>query len=1093
MKHDYVKISAMLLLMSMSGVSKVMSAPFPLEVAQSAHDITGVVLDETGEPVIGASVRIKGTSRGTITDLDGRFKLTNAKGTLVVTFIGYQDRQIEITDKTNYTITLKEDVGILDEVVVVGYSTMKKNDLTGSVGVVNMNDVGSTPVTSIDQALGGRISGLSVISPDGQPGSEASFVIRGTGSMNTDSSPLFVIDGFPQESSDFSSLNPDDIESISVLKDASSTAIYGSRGANGVILVTTKKGSQGKPSIAYKASVGIQTPTKKMEVLDAYDFVKLQSDLCDQLQVKKNMGLASSFDATSWMQNTYFRDGKTLEDYRDAETIDWWDKLIGNSVTQNHTLSVSGKSQKTRYYVSLNYSKQDGLIETTGFDRYSGRMSIDQDITSKFKVGINANYTVTSSYGVTASSGSNAGQALMNRIYTYRPTSWSEQTTYDLENQIRDRAYGDEIYQPYPKASDNLERFNPYVTTINEYHDQAKNDLSANAYAEYTFIEGLKLKVSGGYTYRGTTNEHFYNEMTMQGTPESNAGIKAGANGNISESKSISLLNENILTYDVKIKKKHSLNLLAGLTFQKNSSRNFGYTAQQVPNSELGIKSLELGTLTSAQSGGSQTALMSYLGRINYSYDSKYMVTLTFRSDGSSKFAEGHKWGYFPSGALAWRFTREKFMKPISKVLSEGKLRASFGFAGNNRVADFASLAQVTTTINDRYQFGDILNSIGAYPSSVRNDQLTWERTGTINVGADLGFLSNKIYVELDYYKRNTTNLLLKAAISSNSGFGSMQRNVGEIQNEGFEISFNTTNFRSRNFEWTSNFNISFNKNEVKSFSSGERSILSNVKFLDEAYIAQVGGPVAQYYGYICEGVYQLEDFDILETGQTCVNAKGEVVPVLRYTLKPDIPYAERSREYTLPGYRKFKDLNGDGVIDTRDRVIIGSPYPKHTGGYTNNFRYKNFSLNIFFTWSYGAKILNATPLQMVNMTDQRGFGVNRFDYLKDYWTEDDPDAKYPSLVTGSSRLMGTDNLEDGSYLRLKNLSIGYDMPKAWITKLGISSLRLGFSAQNLWTLTGYNGQDPEVSANYTALTPMYDNSSYPRTKSFTFSLNVSM
>lgn len=1091
MKHDYVKVSVILLLMSMTGVSKVISAPFPQEVTQSAHDITGVVVDENDEPVIGASVMIKGTSRGTITGLDGRFKLSNAKGTLVVTFIGYAKKEIKIGAKTEFRIELKDDSEILDEVVVVGYSTMKRSDLTGSVGVVNMNDVESTPVTSIDQALGGRISGLSVISPDGQPGSEASFVIRGTGSMNGDAGPLFVIDGFPQESSDFSSLNPDDIESLTVLKDASSTAIYGSRGANGVILVTTKKGSQGKPTISYKGSVGIQTPTKKMEVLDAYDFVKLQADLADQLLVKKNMGLASSFNAVPWMLETYFLE-RDLESYRDAKTIDWWDKMTDNSVTQNHTLSVSGNSSKTRYYVSLNYSNQSGLIMTTGFNRYSGRMSVDQTISPKLKVGINANYSVTSSYGVTAGTGSNAGQALMNRIYTYRPTSWNDQTLYDLEYQIRDRGYGDEKY-PYPKISDNLERFNPYITTSNEYHDEGKNDLSANAYAEYTFIKGLKLKVSGGYTYRTTDREHFYNDMTMQGTPEGNKSAQVGPNGNISHSKNVSLLNENVLTYDRTFKKKHTLNLLAGITFQTYKSDNFGYTAEQVPNQELGIKSLELGTITSATSGGSQTALMSYLGRVNYSYDAKYMATFTFRSDGSSKFAKGHKWGYFPSGALAWRFTREKFMKPVSKVLSDGKLRASFGYAGNNRVGDFASLAIISTTINDRYQFGDVLNPIGAYPSSVRNDELTWESTRTINIGADLGFFKNRIYFELDYYRRNTNNLLLRAAIPTNSGFGSMQRNIGEIQNEGFELAFNTINYRTRDFEWRSNFNISFNKNKVLSFSSGEKSILSNVKFLDEAYIAQVGAPVAQYYGYVSDGVYQLDDFIIHQTGQTCINSRGEVIPVLRYTLKPDIPYAERSREYTLPGYRKFKDLNGDGVVDTRDRVVIGSPYPKHVGGFTNNFRYKNFSLNIFFTWSYGVQILNATPLNMVNTTDQRGFGVNRFDYLKDYWTEENPDAKYPSLVTGGSRLMGTDNLEDGSYLRLKNLALGYDFPKKWVTKLGISSLRLGFSAQNLWTLTGYNGQDPEVSANYTPLTPMYDNSSYPRTKTFTFSLNVSL
>lgn len=1062
----------------------------PLTAFGQKNRVSGIVTDSSGEPLIGATVVLKGSDKGTTTDLDGKFQLNiKHKGTLVVSYIGYLKKEVQIKD-SSIKVILKEDSEMIDEVVVVGYSTMRRSDLTGSVGVVNMNDIENTPVNSIDQALGGRISGLTVISPDGQPGSEASFVIRGTGSMNSDAGPLFVIDGFPQESSDFSALNPDDIQSLTVLKDASSTAIYGSRGANGVILVTTKRGAQEKPTISYKGSVGFQSPTKTMEVLNAHEFAQLQYDLYEQLMVKKSMGLASSINATGWMQKTWFSNDRDIESYRNSKTIDWQDKLFRNAITQNHTLSVSGKSSKTAYYMSLNYSKQDGLIKTTGFDRYSGRVSVDQTINKNLKVGVNASYSATTSYGTTASGGSSAGEALMNNIYMYRPTSWNDQTLYDLEYQIRDRGYGDEE-NAWP--SGDLERINPYITTINEHKTLDRNDLSFNAYVEYRFLKNFKLKVSGGYSDRTNKNEAFYNEMTRQGTPETNKGTNAGPNGSISSNKSISLLNENILSYDKVFKKKHSVNLLAGFTLQKNKSDSFGYSAEQVPNAELGVKSLELGTITNATSGGSQTALMSYLGRANYAFDSKYLITATFRSDGSSKFAKGHQWGIFPSGALAWRFTREKFMKGISSVLNDGKLRMSVGYAGNNKVGDFASLATINTTTNDRYQFGDILNTVGSYPSSIVNNELTWEKTGTINIGVDLGFFKDRIRIELDYYKRNTTNLLLKSAIAANSGFGSMQRNVGEIQNKGFEFTFNTENIRTRNFRWTSSFNISFNKNKILSFASGEKSILSNVKYLDEAYISQVGGPVAQYYGYITEGVYQLEDFDIMQTGQTVMNVFGEQVPVLRYSLKSHLPYAERSREYTLPGYLKFKDLNDDGVIDSKDRVIIGSPYPKHIGGFTNNFDYKGFSLNVFFTWSYGAKILYGTPLAMINTTDHRGFGQNRFAYLKDYWTEKNPYSKYPSLVTGGSRLMGTHNLEDGSYLRLKNISLSYNVPKKFIMKLGLSSLRLNVSAQNIWTWTKYIGQDPEVSANYSALTPMYDNSSYPRTKNITFGLNATL
>ncbi len=1087
--------------------------------------IGGKVVDADGEPVIGATVTFDKGTKGVATGLDGTFRMDAPAGTeVVITYIGYTTAYAKTSP--SLVVKLVLDDTQMDEVVVVGYGSVKSRELAGSVGVVNMDDLQDVAVTSIDQALEGRVTGLAVVSSDGQPGSEASIVIRGVGSMD-DASPLFVIDGFPQEESDFTTLNPNDIESMTVLKDAASTAIYGSRGANGVIIITTKRGQEGNPTITYNANISLIRATKKMEVMDPMTFVKMQADIVDQLAEKTMLGLAST-RSYAWLKGfeytytneessgngTYYTGGRTYEDYADAEFVDWVDMMYsdGIPVQQTHTISVSGRKNNSGYYLSLNYADQEGILINSGFTRYQGRLSLDQFVTDNIKVGITANFASTDTFGETATSGSSAGNSLMNRVYQSRPTSWSESSLEDLKNNFLDEGTyekfsrtdtsdvnssgeyldSETIIAPWSGGSDQ-NRYHPVINSANTDNSKRYDALSVNAYTEITFLKNaLKLRISGGYTNNKTTNYSFYLEDTSSGHPELS---DKGVNGTFYQGMSYSLLNENTLTYSKVFKGKHSFNAIVGFSAQENKSESYSYSAEQVPDAALGIASLDNGTVTDTSSDAGYNSLLSAYARTNYTFKSRYITSLTVRADGSSKFPVGNKWGMFPSGALAWRMAEEKFMTNIKNKtkLNELKLRTSYGIAGNNRINDFQSQALITTTTNYRYSFGNTMYTYGSYPSQLINEDLTWEKIHTFNAGAEFAFMKNRFKFEYDYYIKDTKDLLLSSSLPTNSGFSSVRRNIGAIRNSGHEFTINTMNINKKGFRWSSTLNFSFNKNELVSLASGEEAILSNVSYLDESYIARVGEPVAQFYGYICEGFYQYSDFEVIEDpSATWFTVNDVSVPTKKYILNDNVPYIT-SKVSTIPGYYKHKDINADGQVDDDDRTVIGSPYPDHIGSISNRFSYKGFDLNIYFTWSYGNEILNGTIMQMLNVSDGRALGLNRYMFMADYWSDTNPDARYPSLVANGVRNMGTNYLEDGSYLRLKTVTLSYTVPKKFVAKLGLSNIRLSYSGNNLWTWTKYQGQDPEVSVGYTALTPGYDSSAYPRTSTNSIGITITL
>jgi TonB-linked SusC/RagA family outer membrane protein len=1013
--------------------------------------VSGTVTDETGGLLPGVSIGLKGTTKGTTTDVGGNFKIAvpDANATLIFSFIGYTKQEVELKGHKDVIVKLLPIADNLTEVVVVGYGSTKKKDLTGSVASVNMQDFDKAPVKSFDEALGGRIAGVQVSSNDGQPGSVANIVIRGAGSITQDNSPLYVVDGFPLENANNNSINPADIESIDVLKDASATAIYGARGSNGVVIITTKRGKKGPPQVSYNGYYGIQKNPKTIPVMDPYNFVKLALEL----------------DPTN-TPLTYFTNGLTLDSYKNMPALDLQDQLYRNAPFQNHDLAIRGGSDDTKYSVSTNYQDQDGIIINSGFSRIQGRFTLDQNVNSKIKVGINTNYSYSRYYGAPISASNySASISTLYSVWGYRPVSG---TGTDLSNLLYDPGLAqNNVYSDY--------RVNPIVDLQNRLNQTKNNNLDANAYAEYEIINGLKLRVTGGISTVNSEVDAFYGSSTASGGPYSANGV----NGSIYYNTSSTWLNENTLTYNHTFNNAHHLTALIGFTNQFDNTGTHGFSASQVPNESQGLDALGQSTSLTATSSTSRWGLESYLGRVNYDYKSKYLLTASFRADGSSKFAPENRWGYFPSGSVAWRMNAEDFLKD-SKLISDAKLRLSYGETGNNRVGDFAYLSQINFPVTSGYSYDNANPSLAAVISAFGNQGLKWETTTQTDIGYDLGLFNQRISVTADVYRKVTNNLLLNASLPYTTGASSAFKNIGKMQNQGLELTLNTINIQNKNFTWQSNFNISFNRNKVLALTQNQEYLTTNVTFdtrynNSSPYIAVLGQPVGQMYGYVFDGVYQYSDFDKLPNGS--------------YSLKPNIPTNGNARANIKPGDEKIKDLNGDGVVNAQDLTVIGRGLPLNTGGFSNNFTYKNFDLNVFLQWSYGNDLINANRLVFEGSTSNNPY-LNQYATYENRWEPTNPSNTYYRAGGGLSDY--TSNVvEDGSYLKLKTVSLGYNLPQSVLAKIKIHSIRIYSSAQNLYTWTKYTGPDPEVSTRNSTLTPGFDYAAYPYARTIVFGLNA--
>lgn len=1044
---------------------------FSVTVAMAQVLVRGTVVDQTGESVIGASIQVKGTTQGTITDIDGKFSLgvPDKKSVIVVSFIGYATKELQVDTSKPMSIVLEEDTKVLDEVVVVGYQEVRKKDLTGSVAKADMNELLNTPVGSFDQTLGGRIAGVNVSSSEGTPGGTMNIVIRGNNSLTQDNSPLYVIDGFPVEDAAIAStINPSDIESLDILKDASATAIYGARGANGVVIITTKKGKVGKAQITYDGSVTMHHVTRTIPMMDAYEFVKLQAETYPASIANSTGGYLMEYQGKQW----------TLDDYRDIFQYDWQDEILRTALQHNHNIRLTGGTEGVRYNASVSYYNQDGILLNSGYERFQARANtvIKRD---KLDINLTTNYSRSIQTGSTPSETSYSGMNnLFYSVWGYRPVTYPNKSMESLLNDVMDEAIN----------SSNDYRFNPIRSLKEEYRKYYINNLQLNGYVSYEFIKGLKLKVSGGYTYDARKNDQFNNSNTRYGGPTSTDKV----NAQIIRNERLTWLNENTLTYQTNIKKKHFFNSLVGITFQNSDYEYYSLKSTHIPNESLGMAGMADGTLSSSSSLKSSWSMMSYLARLNYNYKSKYYATASFRADGSSKFSKKHRYGYFPSGSLAWNFMEEEFMAPIKKVVGAGKLRVSWGLTGNNRIGeyDYYALLQMLkekqgdyisngSIPSGVYPFDNDMSSVGMVPVSLPNEDLKWETTEQWNVGLDLSFFNERLNFTADVYRKTTRDLLLEASLPLVSGYYSATKNIGKVRNDGLELSLSTVNVQTKDFTWTSDFNIAFNKNEVLELAENQLSLTTAARFdqnynSQPSYIAKVGLPMGMMYGYIYEGTYKYDDF--VKSGNS-------------YTLKDNVPYFS-SEANTQPGMPKYKDVNGDGIIDTNDRTIIGRGLPIHTGGFTNSFTYKGFDLSVFFQWSYGNDIMNANRLFFENAGGKKD--LNQFASYANRWTPENPESDIPAATkSASNNVISSRIIEDGSYLRLKTITLGYTFPKTLIAKAKLSNARVYVAAQNLWTWTSYSGYDPEVSVRNSALTPGLDFSSYPRAFTLSFGVNL--
>ena len=1053
-------------------------------VAQTLKKIKGKVIDVLGEPLIGVNVSVVGQTGGTITDIDGNYSLDVPAGAkLKFSYIGYEDQIIDAGVKAVLNVTMKESTEVLEEVVVVGYGAQKKETLTGAVTVVSdkmLKDKGA--LSNPAQALQGQVPGVIITRNSAAPGDESwNMKLRGSFSKNN-SAPLVIIDGV--ESDDFSQLNPGDIESINFLKDASA-AIYGSKAAGGVVLVQTKKAKEGKVKVEYSGSVtakfvGLQ-PT--LMTLDEW------CDAMEQARLNDNKKLADD----QWLQyvalarqnkghyinveqsgNPFPDSFQGLYDFVFFDT-DWQDIMWGTAASTSHELSVSGGNERSVFRLSGRYMYDDSNLKwgNNKNQRYNFRLSNTFHLTKNFDLE-----SIIFYYRQDQVSPTQIGEALTagtqqpgfpSSTMDGKPYAWGNWATPNWRCEL---------------GGDN--KLNTSGINISETFkyrfDEHFDAVATLGYNTSTAIRDVKNQTVDYYDYTGTKRE-----TRVEPRQEDTYYIKTTARTNLYT-----------LNFYLNWKRtfgSHNLGMMLGTQY---SMKEYDYTATKalniLPSLNIinGIGEITLRNTKNEGPSRYQEALLSYFARLNYNYKSLYYATVSFRSDGSSKFRGDNRFGYFPSGSLAWGFMEEDFMKPLKSVVSSGKLRASWGLTGNNRVGeydtyalyqilkdkvgDFISIGSLPSGV---YPFENSLTSVGTVPTSLRNRKLKWETTEQWNLGLDLGFLDERIGLTVDWYRKTTRDLLLNTALPTSSGYFSAMKNVGKVRNQGIELTLNTTNIKNRHFSWTTNFNIAFNKNKVLELAENQSSLLSAAKFDQNynsqySYIAKVGYPMGMMYGFIYEGTYKYEDFD--KVGDT-------------YTLKRNVPYFS-SESNTQPGMPKYADLNGDGIIDDNDRTMIGNGMPKHTGGFTNNFEYKGFDLSIFFQWSYGNDVLNANRLFFENSNKTRD--LNQYASYADRWTPENPESNIPRATdSGSNKVFSTRIIEDGSFLRLKTVSLGYTLPKQLTKKWKIDNARVFVAGQNLWTCTGYSGYDPEVSIREGALTPGLDFSAYPRAYSISFGINL--
>ncbi|HTE26530.1 SusC/RagA family TonB-linked outer membrane protein [Flavitalea sp.] len=1042
--------------------SLVMNAAFTPTVQRSALPVTGKVLDSEGKPVAGASVQVVGSDAGTNTDANGAFtvEVNKPDAVLTVSYVGYQTQQVTVGNKTDITIRLIQVNTQLNEVVVVGYGTRKKSDLTGAVATVSAANLKERAAVNFGEAIAGQMAGVQVQQITGAPGGEGLAIrVRGTGSITASSSPLYVVDGYPMEGGAFNLINPSDIESIQVLKDASSTAIYGSRGANGVVIITTKKGKSGAPTVSFNAFAGVQRRSKEMEVMNRDEYVEWFIDGRNQawldqpvIPADPNQTPHSLNDLNSRRQlypsaNSLYMipDGKNGYKYNffDPASIasmpdnNWQDLLFRDAMMQQYEVSVMGGSENTRYVFAGSYVNQDGISLNTDYKRFNFRTSVESQISKRVKLGLNLN-----AFSARGHEQANGKDAPILYSLLLPPI-------YDLYN--ADGTYGSMVRNPEVLAGDVANAIG-IANQVNRY--RKRFGWLGTLFAEVDIVNGLKYRININGGIRNNDYETFEPSVVdFDGSrgPRPAKGINE-------QSTDFDWVIEQTLSYNKKFGEKHDLNLLGGFSSQKQSSENMYGEARGFPNDV--IQTLNAGTPYQLTSTKSEYSMISYFARANYTFDSKYLFTATVRSDGSSRFGENKKWGVFPSVSAAWRVSQENFMQQFSDVISEFKLRASFGVAGNNRIGNYSAIGLLSTGF---YPTGDLLQNT-VNPSTIPNDDLGWEKVSQTNFGFDLALFNNRIRLEGDFYNSKSIDLLLNVPVPRITGYGSQLQNIGKLQNKGMEFLLSTKNLTGK-FSWSSDFNISFNKNTVLEVGPGGQPIYESAPNANNSFITKPGSPIASFFGYVFDGVFMNQ--------------------------------AELDKSPHLPadkvGDGRYLDVNGDGKLDANDKTIIGDNQPDFQGGFTNNFSYQNFTLSAQLAFSQGAQLFSFFNRMVGIYHGDRNTLVEQNGRWRSVDEPGDGVHFRPTRnPTGWQRDPSSAWVTDGSFIRLRNITLAYDFKIRQIGGLKITGLRAYATAQNLFTWTKYPGFDPETSSEGDGLARGGDYLGYPAAKTVIIGVNLS-
>ena len=1051
-------------------------AVFSLSVSAQTITATGNVKDATGDPIIGASIVEKGnTSNGTITNLNGDFSLkVPANATLIVSYIGMKTQEIAIKGKNKIDVTLSDDTKALDEVVVIGYGTAKRKDITGSVATVSSEVLSAVPVASATEALQGKMAGVQITTTEGSPDAEMKIRVRGGGSITGDNTPLFIVDGFPVES--ISDIPASDIEDMTVLKDASSTAIYGSRGANGVILVTTKSGKEGKLSVSYNTYYSWKKMAKTLETLSATDYVKWQREYA------LLRGNESKF-------TSLFGNWQDADLYENAPTNDWQDQVFGRTGnTFNHSLTISGGSDKTKF----NMGNDKAIMLGSSFRRDNLSLKLNHKVNDKVSLDFSMRYANTTVNGAGANESKSevsSADSRMKNVMIYPMFNFPDLSdSYDPDFQLT----------------------NPITSVYDTDRKQNRQTFNMNGSFSWEIFKNFKFKTEFGLDWYYNTDKKYYGPSTYNARTNSSDTEGVHPMAYFADTQRKTFRNTNTVNYNFKdiIKNKdHNLNVLVGEeTINKKSSLNddrlsffpVSFTASQAWALSSQGTPYSVDKYTNADDN-----LLSYFGRVNYDFQSKYLISGTFRADGSSKFSKGNRWGYFPSAAVAWRISSEKFMEKTQNWLDDLKIRFSYGTAGNNNIpADQTSpvwSSGSTTWLNQFPSYWTSGIASGQSGSYASNPDLKWETTVTRNVGLDYTLFGGKLTGSIEYYKNTTKDLLIAFPVSG-SGYDYQYRNLGKTENKGFEISLTWNIISKKNYELSFNGNVGFNKNKVKNLGTLSQYPASSgwaSTQIQDDFIVKPGHSVGEIYGYVTAGRYEVSDFEDYY-------ASGE-----KWVLKQDVASNAGviGASYLRPGALKLKNIDdSDNVIDEKDRTVIGNTNPKASGGFALSGRVYGFDLSANFTYSIGNDVYNANKIEYTS--SYQYYYRNMIDIMAEgkRWTNLDANG---NLVNDPAQLAALNAnttmwspytsyvltdwaVEDGSFLRLSTLTVGYTLPQSLTRKVGINNLRFYATCYNVFCLTGYSGFDPEVSTrNKTALTPGVDYSAYPKSRQFVIGLNL--